>query len=73
MAHLIRNLQPRPCERCRKFNLSCIFNPLSRSYCDPCKEKKVRCSNAFKIITDHCMATYLGYASCIGALCAGSL
>ena len=57
------NPQPRPCDRCRKFNLACIFNPLSRSYCNSCKEKKVRCSNAFKIVTDHCMATYLGYAS----------
>ena len=43
-------------------NVECLFNPLVRSYCEPCREQKAKCSNAFKLPTDHCMATYLGYA-----------
>ncbi|KAI1785135.1 hypothetical protein LXA43DRAFT_1066177 [Ganoderma leucocontextum] len=53
---------PRPCKRCHDSNQPCTFNPILRPYCQSCEKKRAKCSNAFNIKEDHCMATYLGYA-----------
>ncbi|KAI1783690.1 hypothetical protein LXA43DRAFT_1102196 [Ganoderma leucocontextum] len=53
---------PRPCERCVRRGLVCMYSPLLRSGCSPCDSKNAKCFLAFVNKKNHPLATYLGYA-----------
>ncbi|KAI1786439.1 hypothetical protein LXA43DRAFT_1099224 [Ganoderma leucocontextum] len=54
---------PRPCQQCTRKGLACMYNPLLRSGCSHCDYTRSKCTLAFVKKSDHCLATYLGYAS----------